>query len=78
MIEATGSAGGTERAADFAAIRTERLCNDYGAGRGVFDLDLEVRRGEVLRFLGPNGASTASRFAGGWAFCPATWPCTAS
>ena len=56
MIEATGSAGGTERAADFAAIRTERLCNDYGAGRGVFDLDLEVRRGEILGFLGPNGA----------------------
>jgi ABC-2 type transport system ATP-binding protein len=39
-----------------AAIRTERLTKRYGANRGVFDLDLEVRTGEIFGFLGPNGA----------------------
>jgi ABC-2 type transport system ATP-binding protein len=38
------------------AIRTDRLTKFYGAERGVADLDLEVRRGEVFGFLGPNGA----------------------
>src|SRR5262249_57651901 len=38
------------------AIRTERLTKDYGLGRGLFDLDLEVRSGEVFGYLGPNGA----------------------
>ena len=28
----------------------------YGRSRGVSDVDLEVRRGEVFGFLGPNGA----------------------
>ena len=39
-----------------SAIRTERLTKDYGAGRGIFDLDLDVAEGEVFGFLGPNGA----------------------
>ena len=39
-----------------AAIRTAGLTKDYGAGRGLFDLDLEVPPGEVFGFLGPNGA----------------------
>ncbi len=45
------------------AIRTSGLTKDYGAGHGVFDLDLEVARGEIFGFLGPNGAgkSTAMR-----------------
>ena len=38
------------------AIRTEGLTKDYGGGRGLFDLDLEVREGEVFGYLGPNGA----------------------
>src|SRR5437660_1122360 len=38
------------------AIRTRELTKDYGAGRGLFDLDLEVHAGEVFGFLGPNGA----------------------
>jgi ABC-2 type transport system ATP-binding protein len=32
------------------------LTKDYGAGRGLFDLDLDVRAGEVFGYLGPNGA----------------------
>ena len=39
-----------------AVIETERLTKRYGAVRGVEDISLEVRRGEVFGFLGPNGA----------------------
>lgn len=38
------------------AIRTFALTKSYGERRGVFDLDLEVRPGEIFGFLGPNGA----------------------
>lgn len=38
------------------AIYTEELTKDYGVGRGLFDLNLEVAQGEVFGFLGPNGA----------------------
>jgi ABC-type multidrug transport system ATPase subunit len=38
------------------AIEFEGLTKDYGNGRGLFDLDLHIRRGEVVGFLGPNGA----------------------
>ena len=38
------------------AIVTQGLTKDYGSGRGIFDLDLTVTRGEVFGFLGPNGA----------------------
>jgi ABC-2 type transport system ATP-binding protein len=43
-----------------AAIKTERLTKDYGGGRGLFDLDLEVADGEVFGFLGPNGAGKST------------------
>lgn len=39
-----------------AAIACVGLTKDYGQGRGVFDLDLTIRRGEVFGFVGPNGA----------------------
>jgi ABC-2 type transport system ATP-binding protein len=38
------------------AISTKSLTKDYGSGRGLFDLDLEVEEGEVFGYLGPNGA----------------------
>jgi ABC-2 type transport system ATP-binding protein len=41
---------------DVWAVRTRGLTKHYGAGAGVFDLDLCVRRGEVYGFLGPNGS----------------------
>jgi ABC-2 type transport system ATP-binding protein len=45
------------------AIGATRLTKDYGQGRGLFGLDLEVGRGEILGFLGPNraGKSTTMR-----------------
>ncbi|HXM55104.1 MAG TPA: ABC transporter ATP-binding protein [Candidatus Dormibacteraeota bacterium] len=39
-----------------AAIHTEALTKDYGAGHGLFDLGLDVAEGEVFGYLGPNGA----------------------
>jgi ABC-2 type transport system ATP-binding protein len=44
------------RAMALTAIRTSRLTKDYGIGRGLFDLDLEVSPQEVFGYLGPNGA----------------------
>ncbi len=43
-----------------AAIKTEGLTKDYGGGRGLFDLDLEVAEGEVFGYLGPNGAGKST------------------
>ncbi len=43
-----------------AAIQTRGLSKDYGGGHGLFDLDLEVLRGEILGFLGPNGAGKST------------------
>jgi ABC-2 type transport system ATP-binding protein len=45
---------------DAAAIQTTGLTKDYGEGRGLFDLDLEIQRGEILGFLGPNGAGKST------------------
>ncbi|HUZ14816.1 MAG TPA: ABC transporter ATP-binding protein [Gaiellaceae bacterium] len=41
-------------------IVTRGLSKDFGSGRGLFGLDLEVRRGEVFGFLGPNGAGKST------------------
>ena len=37
-------------------IESQGLTKDYGNGRGVFDLDIDVRAGEIFGYLGPNGA----------------------
>lgn len=37
-------------------IRTEHLTKDYGNNRGIFDVSLEIRRGEVFGFIGTNGS----------------------
>jgi ABC-2 type transport system ATP-binding protein len=41
-------------------IVTSGLSKDYGSGRGLFGLDLEVAQGEVFGFLGPNGAGKST------------------
>jgi ABC-2 type transport system ATP-binding protein len=48
--------GRTGRLDDGAAVVCSDLTKDYGQGRGVFGLDLAIRRGEVFGFVGPNGA----------------------
>jgi ABC-2 type transport system ATP-binding protein len=47
-------------ASNAPAIALSGLTKDYGSGRGVFALDLEVARGEVFGFLGPNGAGKST------------------
>ena len=37
-------------------IKTENLTKDFGKGRGIFNLDLQVERGSIYGFIGPNGA----------------------
>lgn len=43
-----------------SAICTSALSKDFGRGHGLFDLDLEVERGEVFGFLGPNGSGKST------------------
>lgn len=37
-------------------IDVQNITKDYGQGRGVFNVDFAVEKGEALGFLGPNGA----------------------
>ena len=37
-------------------IRAETLTKYYGSHRGIVDIGLDVRQGEIFGFLGPNGA----------------------
>lgn len=37
-------------------IQVSRLSKDYGEGRGVFGLDLDIKRGEVYGYVGTNGS----------------------
>lgn len=37
-------------------ISTKNLTKDYGRGRGIFDISIEVRKGEVYGFIGTNGS----------------------
>ena len=37
-------------------ITADRLTKDYGSGRGVFDISLNIRKGEIFGFLGTNGS----------------------
>jgi ABC-2 type transport system ATP-binding protein len=42
------------------AVATTKLTKTFGRRRGVIDVDLRVRRGEVFGFLGPNGAGKST------------------
>ncbi len=37
-------------------IKTSGLTKDYGGGRGIFCIDLEIKRGEVFGYVGTNGS----------------------
>ncbi len=41
-------------------ITVSHLTKDYGHGRGVFDINIFVNKGECYGFLGPNGAGKTS------------------
>lgn len=41
-------------------INIEHLTKDYGGGKGVFDISLQIEKGEVYGYLGPNGAGKST------------------
>ena len=41
-------------------IEIRQLTKDYGNNRGIFDVSLSVKKGEVFVFLGPNGAGKST------------------
>lgn len=41
-------------------IRLRKLTKYYGKHRGILDLDLEVKEGEIYGFIGPNGAGKST------------------
>lgn len=43
-----------------AIIKTEKLTKYYGKSRGIIDVDLEVKEGEIFGFIGPNGAGKST------------------
>ena len=42
------------------AIETTKLTKYYGAARGIVDVDLQVKTGEIFGFIGPNGAGKST------------------
>jgi len=56
LMTAPGAAAASSRSAGEVVLRTRNLSKQYGNRLVVDNLNLEVRRGEILGFLGPNGA----------------------
>ena len=50
----------SDGSANQPAIATTGLSKHYGSARGLFELDLEIERGEIFGFLGPNGAGKST------------------
>ena len=42
------------------AIETTKLTKNYGTSRGIVDVDMTVREGEIFGFIGPNGAGKST------------------
>lgn len=43
-------------------LSTEGLCAWYGAAQVLYDVDIEIRRGEVVALMGRNGAGKSTTF----------------
>jgi len=56
MPDGERAPGRADQLDDDAVVVCSGLTKDYGQGRGVFELDLTIRRGEIFGFVGPNGA----------------------
>ena len=50
-------------------IRISHLTKDYGSHRGVFDVSLQIRTGEIYGYLGPNGAGKSTTLRHIMGFC---------
>ncbi len=42
------------------AIELNKLSKNYGKSRGIIDIDLEIKEGEIFGFIGPNGAGKST------------------
>ena len=42
------------------AIETKSLTKSYGKSRGIVDVNLKVKEGEIFGFVGPNGAGKST------------------
>lgn len=50
-------------------IDIQHLTKDYGNGKGVFDVSIEIQKGEVYGYLGPNGAGKSTTMRHLMGFC---------
>lgn len=41
-------------------IKISHLTKDYGDNKGVFDVSVTIKQGEVYVYLGPNGAGKST------------------
>lgn len=41
-------------------IKIEHLTKDFGHGRGIFDINIDITKGECFGYLGPNGAGKST------------------
>ncbi len=41
-------------------IKIENLTKDYGNHKGVFNVSIDIKKGEVYGYLGPNGAGKST------------------
>lgn len=41
-------------------IETNDLCKSYGKNRGIIDVNLKIKEGEIFGFVGPNGAGKST------------------
>lgn len=49
-----------------AAILAQGLTKSYGRVHALRGVDMGARRGDILGFLGPNGAGNPRRYAACW------------
>ena len=41
-------------------IEAQQLTKDYGNGKGIFDVSLSIKEGEIYGYLGANGAGKST------------------
>ena len=41
-------------------IETSNLSKSYGKNRGIIDINLKIKEGEIFGFVGPNGAGKST------------------